>query len=310
MIEDTFRTLKSNLELTQTFQDKISRQYNAVKSVIENNHATVKRVVQIGSVGRKTRIMPKAGANAEFDIDMLVVLGEFDRWVPDGQGISKEMAMESVQTAVKQAERYAKKNPERDNPTVTFTYEDGVTIELVPAYIDKIGKMPNSGPVYTPKERAFWVPSRTGWQLADYEFEAAEITKANTACGGWLIPTVKMLKAAKREHFPSLSSFHLEVIAMNKIPGLITEYTGRGSTITYPLLVGAFLYRLMDYLPGDWGIPGSLSPTFRIDATATAEVAARTPWLRNQITAALGNCTDADRHRHWKPIFNDWIPLS
>src|SRR5229473_4485166 len=121
MIEDTF--LKLNLELTQTFQDTISRQYKAVGGVIENNHADVKKVRLIGSVGRKTRIQPPPGSNADFDIDMLVVLGTFYNWVTDGSGISKEKAMESVEVAVKQAERYAKKNPERDNPTVTFSYE-------------------------------------------------------------------------------------------------------------------------------------------------------------------------------------------
>ncbi len=250
MIEDTF--LKLNLELTQTFQDTISRQYKAVRGVIENNHADVKKVRLIGSVGRKTRIQPPPGSNADFDIDMLVVLGTFYNWVTDGSGISKEKAMESVEVAVKQAERYAKKNPERDNPTVTFSYENGVKVELVPAYIDNIGKS-LSGLEHSPKGRAYWVPSRTGWQLADYDYEADEISKANAACGGLLIPTVKMLKAAKREHFPSMKSYHLEVIAVNLIPKLITEYEGRRAKITYPLLAGAFLYRLRDQLAATWG---------------------------------------------------------
>ncbi len=136
---------------------------------------------------------------------MLVVLGQFDYWAEPGKGTTKEKAMDSVQEAVKQAERYAKKNPERDNPTVTFTYENGVKVELVPAYVDNIGKKSN-GAEHTPKGRAYWVPSRTGWQLADYEYEAEEISKANAACNGMLIPIVKMLKAAKREHFPSMKS--------------------------------------------------------------------------------------------------------
>lgn len=310
MIEDTFLKLKSNLELTQTFQDTISRSYNAVKAVVENNHNGVKRVVQIGSVGRKTRIQPTPGTNASFDIDMLVVLGEFDRWVPKGQGISKEMAMESVESAVKSAQRYASKNPERDNPTVTFAYENGVTIELVPAYIDKIGKMPDGGPTYTPAGRAFWVPSRTGWQLADYEYEAAEITRVNGVCNGMLIPAVKMLKAAKRKHFPSMSSYHLEVIASQKIPDIIKTYEKQGVAATYPKIVASMLFHLDGWLDQEWNIPGSLSPTFSVPASAKAELQRDEGWLRKTVGNAYNAKTDAEARQLWKLIFPDELPLT
>jgi hypothetical protein len=309
MIEDTFFTLKSNLELTQTFQETISRSYNAVKSVIERN-LPASRVIQIGSVGRMTRIQPKPAANTTFDIDMLVVLGEFGRWLPAGQGITKEIAMDSVQNAVEKAQRYSKKNPEQDHPTVTFAYENGVTIELVPAYVDNIGAMPNNGYEYTPKGRAFWVPSRTGWQIADYEYEASEITKANAACNGKLIPVIKMLKAAKREHFPTMKSFHLEVIAMNVVAGTIKEIEDRGLTATYPLIVAYVLFRLRHYVVRTWGIPGSLSPQFQIDAAAQAEFNGKADWIEAQMNAAVDAKTDREKHNVWKAIFNDWMPLS
>jgi hypothetical protein len=309
MIEDTFLKLKSNLELSQTFQDTISRQYGAVSSVIQNNHADVKKVRLIGSVGRKTRIPPPPGSNADFDIDMLVVLGTFYNWLTDGSGITPAKAMDSVQEAVKQAERYGKKNPERDNPTVTFTYENGVKVELVPAYIDSIGKRMN-GEEYTPKGRAYWVPTRTGWQLADYDHEAEQITAANAASKGMLIPAVKMLKAAKREHFPSMKSYHLEVIAANKIPGIVAELEGKGLTPTYPLIIAYFLYRLRSYVGQSWNIAGSLSPSLQIDANARDEFIGKAAWIEEQMNAAVGSQTDRDKHLVWKNIFNDWMPMS
>jgi hypothetical protein len=308
MIEDTFLKLKSNLELSDTFQKTIARMQNAMRSVVDNNHPGVKNIKLIGSVGRKTRIQPPPGTT--FDIDMLVVFGEFDRWVPDGQGISKEKALDNLHSAVTMADRYSKKNPDIDSPTVTVEYENGVKIELVPAWIDNIGKGPYGGPEHTPKGRAYWVPSRTGWQLADYDFEAEFITRTNADCGGMLIPTVKMLKAAKREHFPLMKSYHLEVIATRLIPDLMGQFDAKGWTTTYHLLVANVLYVIREQLDKTWGIPGSLSPTFRIDPTAKQEFLNKAPWIEKQVKAAIEAKTDADKHLIWKTIFNDQLPLS
>ena len=39
----------------------------------------------------------------------------------------------------------------------------------------------------------YWVPARQGkWELADYDFEAEQITAINDSTGGLLVPTVKM----------------------------------------------------------------------------------------------------------------------
>lgn len=305
MIEDTFLKLKSNLELSDTFQQTISRQQKAVRSVVDNNHASVKNIKLIGSVGRQTRIQPRAGD--PFDIDMLVIFGAFDHWVPSG-GITKDKALEDLHTAVTTAERYAKKNPDIDSPTVTFTYENDVTLELVPAWLDNIGRS-SKGDEHAPKGRAYWVPSRTGWQLADYDHEADYITKTNEQCGGMLVPTIKMVKAAKREHFPELKSYHLEVITAHLVPLRLASYKTNSIRPTYPALVADVLYMLPDQLDLKWGIPSSLSPTFEIDPLAKFQVLAKAEWLRKQVTTAYRDGTDADKHRAWKDIFKDQLPL-
>ncbi len=307
MIEDTFQKLKSKLELSDTFQKTISRMQSAISSVVDNNHAGVKSIKLIGSVGRKTRIQPPPGTT--FDIDMLVIFGEFDRWVPNGQGISKEKALEDLHTAVTTADRYAKKNPDIDSPTVTIEYENDVKIELVPAWLDNIGKGPNGGPEHTPKGRAYWVPSRTGWQLADYDYEAAYITQTNADCGGCLIPTVKMLKAAKREHFALMKSYHLEVITAQLLPGIIARAKDRNMAVTYPVLVAEMLYQLREQIDKSWSVPGSLSPALTIDASARAQFLGIADWLENQVKTAFFAATDEEKHRVWKGIFREQLSL-
>jgi hypothetical protein len=306
MIEDTFLKLKSNLELNQTFSDAITTRHNAVRSVIENNGLSIKDTKLIGSVGRKTRIQPRPGD--EFDIDILVILGEFYNWLSSG-GITTSMAMSNVHETVLKTDRYSKMNPEQDHPTVTFSYANDVAIELVPAYLDLVGRS-FDGTTHQPTGRAYWVPApNSKWELADYDYEAEYITTINGNTGGLLIPTVKMLKAAKREHFPALKSYHLEVIATNVIPNIIAEYRASETTPTFPLIVGSFLHHLDRRLGQTWGIPRSLSPTFVIDAAAEAEIRAKADWLKQQLQIALFGKTDGDKHRAWKNIFRDSLPL-
>lgn len=307
MIEDTFLKLKSNLELSDTFSDTISRQHRAVRSVIENSGLDPKTKL-IGSVARQTRIPPKP--QHDFDIDILVELGSFYSWLQPGDlnGITTGKAMEQVRAAVAGAHRYAKMNPELDHPTVTFSYANDVKVEIVPAFVDRIGASAD-GTRHEPVGRAYWVPARDRWELADYDFERDAITAANKACGGWLVPVVKMVKAAKREHFPSMKSWHLEVIVSRLLPGILAELERKQIAASYPLLVASLLYWLQDNLDGERGISGSLSPKFTISQEARSEIMSGDQWLRRTVGAAHRAERDADKHELWKLIFKDVLPL-
>jgi hypothetical protein len=305
MIEDTFLKLKSNLELSDTFQSAVSTQHNAVRSVVENAGLKVETRL-IGSLGRRTRIPPKPGQ--DFDIDVLVIMGSFYNWVSEG-GVSTDKAMNDVHGAVVRTDRYSKMRPELDHPTITFQYGNGVAMELVPGYRDQIGKR-QDGSTFEPKGRAYWVPASRGrWELADYDYEAEQITAINKSTGGVLIPTVKMLKAAKREHFPSMKSYHLEVITSQMLPGIIQAYKDKGVTPTYPMLIASVLFHLEGKLDREWGIPGSLSPPFTVPAAVKAELQGGNGWLQTTVQKAYNAETDAEAHQTWKLIFKDDLPL-
>lgn len=301
---EAFQKLKSNLELNESFDDVVSQKHNAVQSVIENTGRGY-RTQLIGSLQRKTRIQPRE--EDDFDIDILVELGTFYNWVPYGQGINPEDALRELNSAIASSDRYGAMGPETDAPTVSFEYKDGVKVELVPAYLDRIITHP-SGTPRTPSGRAFWIPKNGRWELADYNYDAEYITNQNKASGGYVIPTIKMLKAIRRKYFPDMSPFHLEVIAAQTIPLLVTAYKQQGKSVTYPLLIADFFQTADSFLTQSITLPGSYSPSVGLPV-------AQQQTITNTIKALGTACTeinnlpyDTDKKRQWREVFDNAFP--
>jgi len=195
-VSQAFNLFKSKLELSQSFKEEVTIHHNAIREWIESYDSTIETKL-IGSLQRKTRIQPRS--EDVFDIDILVILGSFYSWVSSG-GIKPEDALEKVEDIVSEHGTYEKIGVETDNPTITFEYEDNVKVELVPAYIDQIGKTIDGTPTL-PVGRGYWIPKNNRWVMADYDYDAEYITSANKNSDGYLIPTIKMLKGTKKIYF-------------------------------------------------------------------------------------------------------------
>ena len=246
-----FNEFKSRLELSKTFQEAVSVHHNAVRDWIESSDSKIETSL-IGSLQRKTRIQPRS--KDTFDIDILVVFGSFASWASLGQGITPSQTLNKLDQIMRSHEGYEKMDLYKDFPTVTFNYADGTKAELIPAYRDYIGDTP-------PKGRGYWIPkSSLEWALADYDYDADYISQKNKGIDGWLIPTMKMLKAAKRNYFSEIKSYHLEVLAVNWIPTLVDYYKSEGYQITYPSLIYGFFLWVKDEIQKSCFIEGSKSP--------------------------------------------------
>lgn len=250
-VSEAFKIFKSRLELPQSLQNKISTHHQAVRGWIESYDPGIKTKL-IGSLHpkRKTRINPRKGDS--FDIDILVILGSFVRWVSYG-GVKPIDALNKLENIIKKHGTYKKMGPETDSPTIIFEYSDGIKVELVPAYLDNIGDKP-------PKGRGYWVPRRNKWILADYDYDAEYISSMNEKSKGYLIPLIKMLKAAKRNLFPLMMSYHLEVLASNLIPDIIQVFEMKGIPLSYPSLIYTFFFVAKEKITEPAIIPGSKSP--------------------------------------------------
>lgn len=235
--------------MSKSFQGKITTHHNAIRGWIESYNPTIKTKL-IGSLQRKTRIQPRS--NDTFDIDILVILGEFHKIATDGSGVYPSDAIDKAYEIMKEHGTYKKMDPAKDYPTVYIEYSDGTKVELVPAYKDFI---------YEPKGRGYSIPkSYYEWTSADYDYDAEYISKKNEEIGGYLIPTIKMLKAAKRNLFPEMKSYHLEVLAVDIIPTIVFRLKSNNHPIPYPLLIHCFFLKAKDRVLQPAKIPGSKSP--------------------------------------------------
>lgn len=304
-LQSSFSKLKSNLELNESFDDLIQQKHSAVRSVIENKGANFETKL-IGSLQRKTRIQP--GPNDSFDIDILVILGEFYDWVPAHLGISPQQALQTVHETINQSSRYSAMSPRQDAPTITFEYQDNVKVELVPAYLDKIGHS-SDGRAHVPIGRAYWVPKNGRWELADYDYEADYISTQNSLTDGWLVPIIKMLKSIKRQYTPDLSSHHLEILASHVIPKAVLTRKQQGKVINYPSLITDFFLEAEDYLYSPTRMYGSNSPVIELDLINQAHIPQKVEEIKNYCNSISGLSTN-DQIEAWKKLFGDPFPAS
>ncbi len=305
-MHEHFQKLKSNLDLDPTLAISVSTRHNAIRTYLQNNHPSFKDSKLIGSVARKTRIKP--GSGKKFDIDILVVQGEFYNWVSVG-GINPQQALDQLHTTVDTSSRYGDMNPYQDAPTVTVTYTDDIQAQLVPAYIDMIGRDPagnNLGFV----GRGYWVVKNGTWQMADYDYEADYISRQNEASDGYLIPIIKMLKAIKQIYFPELDSFPLEILAAKNIPLSVLVRKANLLPISYEVLLQDFFADASAQLALPIGIPGSKSAPIRFDPDKAARIGSMFITIANYIRAINALQFQGEKVDGWRKLMPDHFPAT
>lgn len=145
--------------------------------------------------------------------------------------------------------------------------------------------------------------------IADYDYDAEEISKANERSGGYLIPIVKMLKAAKRTLIPDMTSYHLEVLAMNIIPAAVAYFREQRRVITYPLLVWSFFACAPGNVLQPARINGSKSPLADgyMSIFRKQEISALFQKAAGDSEKTFG-MTETDARREWRKIFGEPFP--
>lgn len=301
-----FLKLKSNLELDETLNGSISTKHNAIRSYVENNNPSVKDTKLIGSLQRKTRIHP--GTDGDIDIDILVVMGEFHRWVPEG-GIAPAAALNSLHSTMENSDRYVEKDPTQDAPAVCLSYDDGIDVELVPAYIDHIG-YDQYGNSTGPKGRGYWVPKNGKWEIVDYDYEAEYVSALNQITGGYLIPTIKMLKAIKRKYFEELGSFPLEIVATQVVPVIVASKRAHGGAIYYHDLLKEFFEQAAPSLYGTLRMPGSKSSPVTLSSKDQRSIETKFAQIAEYIRQTNLHASQEKKIERWRTLIGDHFPVT
>lgn len=302
---EAFEDFKSNLELSSSLQEAVSTHHNAVRHWIQSRGLNIKTKL-IGSLQRKTRIQPRFERDS-FDIDILVILGGFKRWTSSG-GISPSDALDKVEALVAQNETYLRMGPETDSPAITLEYADDVNLELVPAYRDQVGNAPDGTPT-PPANRGYWIPKNDRWEIADYDYDAQYVSEANAEAKGHLVPTLKMLKAVKREHFSQMQSYHLEVLATPMLTAIVNHFQETGQLLSYPDLVYRFFLLSKDEVLKPAAIPGSKSPNadLYMGETEKQSLSRIFGTIANHCENTL-SLSDEDAVKAWRRLFGQSFP--
>ncbi len=304
-LQEAFDDFKTRLELNSSIQEAVTTHHTALRNWIESDGSGIKTKL-IGSLQRRTRIQPLADKNS-FDVDILVVLGEFYRWVETG-GVKPNDALDKLENVVSENSVYQRIGIEQDSPAIMLEYADNITVELIPAYVDQIGEYSDGTPV-PPKGRGYWVPRNNRWVLADYDYDAEYITKQNKLCDEMLVPAIKMLKSAKRHLFSDMKSYHLEVLASSLVPSIINYFKLRNELVTYPLLIYSFFLCAKDNVLTFNKIPGSKSSILDSDLTQAKRNELAGIFLK--IAAYCGkilNLDDREGIEAWQKVFGEPFP--
>jgi hypothetical protein len=303
VIATAFSKLRENLELSDTLNGLIEQRHKAVRSNIENLDGSLSTKL-IGSLQRKTRIHPRPGD--KFDIDILVEMGQFDHWRFDGQGVTAKAALQHLEGVVNESKRYSAMRPRVDAPTVTYDYEDTMKVELVPAYANNIGHDPSGHQLY-PVGRGYWVAKEHGWEFADYDEDAKTLSRLNAECNGLLIPTIKIIRAIRREYFPQMSPFHVDVMAAHVVPLYMSLNKKFGIESTYPQLVRDFFSGASDRLGRQIVMPGGLGTSLSLTEAERVATASVFDTLKRYAEWALTLAPDKQLES-WRKVFGSLIP--
>ena len=306
-IKEAFAATLSRIELNPTRVQLASQRYNAIKQVIEQA-LPGKTVTQIGSFQRKTKIRP-LDLSDKLDIDLLVkfktvtsLWGEFfGLWGTPG-GTLKE-----IQKVLIADQTYRIMRPQPDTPTVSLTYADQFTFEIVPALVDKTGRYNHQ-----PGEPDCYLVGlkRDTWSPADYDYEAAYISSLNTQTGGGLVPSIKLIKAFLRGHGLSpdpLKSFHIEILCARIIPSIIASWEAYGLNWGYHQVLAYFLCNVGSQLASPAALPKSYSPPIQVNLSPTDMQALKSKVDQlGQSAQKLCRLKDtSDTLKRWHEFFGD-----
>jgi len=200
-VKQGFKTLKSNLEITDLQQGTVSTRQKNVRKAVEAE-LTVLSSFLTGSYSRSTMIAPLS----EADIDVFTVL---DPSYHEANGQA------SLLDKVKRVLKKTYKTPEisRNGQAVTITFLDFI-VDVVPAFHRKGG--------------GYLIPSTYGgglWIATDPKKHVDISSSANAAHNGDLVPLIKMIKCWNRTIHRHFRSFHLEVLAWSIFDGVtISDY--------------------------------------------------------------------------------------
>ena len=182
---------------------KVQERLDDVKDALEGPLNNSVDTLFGGSVAKKTYV------DGLSDVDSLLILDDSSL-----EGSAPSEALRKVAEII-QRELGGSAAVTTGKLAVTVRYQDGMELQLLPAFNTKDGlKVPSS--------------RRDGWSSISPQNFQNELTKRNEQCGGKLIPTIKLAKAvvATLPESQRLTGYHVESLAI----AAFKDYSGPKTT--------------------------------------------------------------------------------
>lgn len=180
-VSEQFNGFCSNLVVTKT--DSISREYKAITKCLNrdfwNTESEFLHSLYFGSYGRNTAI------NGFSDLDMIFQLPylEYEKY-KKYSGNGQFALLEEIRSLLKKT--YSATDIGADGNVIVVPFDNGITFEVVPAFINK--------------DDSFTYPdSKYGgqWKVTNPKPEIKAIKSRDSICNGNLIPLCRMMHAWK-----------------------------------------------------------------------------------------------------------------
>jgi len=285
-ILESFKTFKSNLEITNLQAETVSTRQQSVRAAAESG-LDVSDSFLSGSYSRQTLIAPLNQA----DIDIIVVLDPKHFHNYNGQNGGQAGLLDLLKRVLKKT---YPNTPDisRNGQAVTIQFTDFV-IDVVPAFNRQGGGylIPNS--------------ITQAWLSTDPKKHVQIWSEANQGHNGDLVPLIKMLKAWNRTTSTFLRSFHLETMVLQILNVTISDYP---SGARYIFDKGRDYVTKKNPDPAGYGddVGGYLNTDEKVKNAVSRFETAYNRALKAEDLARRGYVADAVGV--WRMVFGDYFP--
>jgi len=289
-VQQSFLTLKQNLEITGLQEATISTRQTSVRAVMEAG-------VQLndpfsfltGSYSRSTMIAPLT----EADVDIFFVLkNEYFHHYNNNQNGGQVGLLDLVKKTLRKTYTQTP-DISRNGQAVTIRFQDFV-VDVVPGFNRQGG--------------GFLIPNSVtqSWISTDPKKHVEIMTASNKAHNGDLVPLIKMIKAWNKKNNKYFSSFHLEVLALEILNGVtISDFP---SGVRYYFDKGRTLITQKNLDPAGYGddVGRYINTQEKIKEAAAKFQLAYDRAIKAEDYAKRGYIREAIDS--WKMIFGDYFP--
>lgn len=196
-LPDWFSTFCTNLQVTEGAT--ISSRYKAITRRLNtdywNTTSETAHSLYVGSYGRNTAIRGISDVDLIFQLPYEAYT-QYNQYMGNGQSALLQAVKRSIEKT------YSITRIKGDGQVILVPFTDGITFEVVPAFINTDGS-------YT------YPDSNNGgrWRTTDPKPEIAAIRERNVACNKNLVPLCRMMRAWKRKWDVPISGLLIDTLA-------------------------------------------------------------------------------------------------